>query len=174
MLSLRGITPLLVRWSTLFLVCILVCAVGTLRQAATVGARLELTPDSDTTHEIAPAGKELLEISLTPGQLLRLSLEKGDVALLLALYDPEGQKLIEQVSHGYEVLEWSVPAASSGIYRLEISSLERESTRPYQLKVEPIVTATANDQKINSAQQAVASASLPRPTDSCPSRISTI
>lgn len=162
MFRLRWITPMLLRMSAFFLVCLLVGAVAKLRPAAAGDGKPELNPGSDTIREIAPSGKEQFEISLSPGQLLRLSVEKGDVPLVLALYDPEGQKLIEQASHAYEVLEWSLAAGSAGMYRLEISSLERVSSRQYRLRVEPIVTATANDQKINSAQQAIATASLLR------------
>ena len=46
----------------------------------------------------------LYEISLSKDQFIRLSIDKGDLALALVLYDPAGKKLLEQVSHGYELL----------------------------------------------------------------------
>jgi CHAT domain-containing protein/Flp pilus assembly protein TadD len=99
---------------------------------------------------------------LTTGRLLRLSLDKGDLALSLILYDASGQKLIEEVSHGFEVLELSFPTDAAGMYRLEISSLEREGIRQYQLKVEPIKAATPDDRKASIAQQSFARASVLR------------
>jgi hypothetical protein len=48
------------------------------------------------------------------------------------------------------------------MYRLKISSLERQVSRQYQLRVEPITTAATRDRKVNKAQQSVARASFLR------------
>jgi CHAT domain-containing protein len=151
------------RLSLLLGVCLLAGAVGSLPRATASNAEsIELTAGASIPREVAAGDKQLFEISLSSGQLLRLSIDKGDLALSLVLYDPAGQKLIEQVSHGYEVLEFSLPTDSTGLYRLEISSLEREGSRQYQLRVEPIRTATSEDRKVNVAEQSVARASFLR------------
>jgi CHAT domain-containing protein/Flp pilus assembly protein TadD len=145
-------------------VCLLAGDGGSLPKATAGNSKLiELTPGASIPREIAAGNKDLFEISLTAGQLLRLSLDKGDLALALVLYDPSGQKLIAQVSHGYEVLELSLPTDAAGMYRLEISSQEEEArVRQYQLRVEPVTTATTEDRKVSVAQQSVARASFLR------------
>lgn len=114
-------------------------------------------------RELAAGTKELFEISLSSGDLLRLLIEKGDLALSLTVYDPVGQKLLERVSYGYEVLEFSVPAEATGRYSLEIRSLELDqSVRGYELKAGPMRRANPADYKSNMAQRAAASASILR------------
>jgi CHAT domain-containing protein/Tfp pilus assembly protein PilF len=150
-------------FSVFVAVCLLTGAVESPPKAMAGSANLiELTPGAPIVRQIAAGGKELFEISLRPGQFLRLSIDKGDLALSLMVYDPSGNKLIEEVSHGYEVLELSLPTDSAGMYRLEISSLEREGNRQYQLRVEPIKAATPEDRKASIAQQAIARASFLR------------
>ena len=121
---------------------------------------INLAPGTDVLRKIAAGDKEQVEILLASGDLLQLVVDKGDLALALALYDPTGRKLIDQVSRAYEVLKFSLPADSAGVYRLEISSLEREASRQYELRVEPIRTATIEDKKGHTAQQSVARASF--------------
>lgn len=122
-----------------------------------------MRPGASIVREVTGGDTQIFEISLSPGQLLQLSLEKGDLSLSLALYGPKGQKLYEQVSHTYEVLEISVPADSAGVYRLELRSLEREDKRrPYELKVAPLSPVTAPDMKDFVARQAIAGTSLLR------------
>lgn len=145
------------------MMCLLAGAVGSLPKATAGNAKLiELTPGADILREVAAGDKDLFEISLAPGEILQFSLDKGDLALALAIYDPAGQKLLGQVSHGYEVLEISLPTHSAGMYRLEIISLEREAIRQYQLSVKSIRRATTEDQKVNAAQQSFARANSMR------------
>lgn len=151
------------RSSLPFLVCLLAGAMGSLPKATAGNAKLiELTPGVAIPREIAAGDKDSFEISLAFGQLLHLVLDKGDLAISVMLYDPAEQKLIEQVSHGYEVLEFSLPTDSAGRYRLEISSLEKETSRQYQLRVEPIKNATTGDRNVNTAQRLMAEASFLR------------
>ncbi|HEX6187454.1 MAG TPA: CHAT domain-containing protein [Pyrinomonadaceae bacterium] len=119
-----------------------------------------LAPGTGLLRGISAGDKQQFEISLASGDLFQLLVDKGDLALALVLYDPAGRKLIEQVSRGYEVLKLSLPADSGGVYRLEISSLEREASRQYELRVEPIRRATTEDKKGHTAQQSAARASF--------------
>ncbi len=132
------------------------------RPAADAG-RIEVTAGSVINRELAASATEGLEIWLSSGDLLRLSLVKGDFALSFAVYDPARVKLIEQVSYSYETLDLLIPAHSAGKYILEIRSLEsNESRRRYELKLEPIRPATPLDQKVYLAQRTTASAALLR------------
>lgn len=124
---------------------------------------MELVAGSAINRDLAAGAKEQFQVSLNTGQLFRFSIEKGDLALSVILYDPDGQKLTEQVSKRYEILDLSVPAESAGKYLLEILSLEhQESPRHYILKAEPTRLTTTTDQKTSVAQRLAASASMLR------------
>jgi CHAT domain-containing protein len=148
----------------LLVVSLALGAVGNLPETTASNAgSLELTAGVSILREVSAGDRQLFEISLNPGQLFRFSIDKGDLALSLVLHGPAGQKMLEQVSHGYEVLDVSVPSDEAGMYRLEIRSLEQaEARRHYELRVEPIRTATAQDRKNNAARRAIAGASLMR------------
>lgn len=157
---LRRLAPFLLL-SFLLVVSLQTGSGGSLRKTSAGNAKsIKLAPGTAVGRMLAAGDKEQFEILLAPGQLFQVLVDKGDLALSLAFYDPAGQKLIEQVSHAYEALELSLPADSAGVYRLEIGSLEREASREYQLRVEPIRMATTADRRVNAAQQAVARASF--------------
>jgi CHAT domain-containing protein len=124
---------------------------------------ISLTAGAVINRELAAGAKELFEVSLSPGQLLRLSIDKGDLALSLTLYDPAGQKLLERVSYEYETLDVSLPAEATGTYLIEVSSLELDQVRRnYELKLDPLRPATPTDYKRDLAQRATASATILR------------
>jgi CHAT domain-containing protein/Tfp pilus assembly protein PilF len=123
---------------------------------------IELTAGASIPRDVSAGDSQFFEISLDRGQLLRFSIVKGDLALSLTLYDPEGQKTFEQVSHDYEQIDVSVPTDVAGRYQLEIRSLEQEKARHYDLRVEAIRTATAQDRKDSAARRSIAAASLMR------------
>lgn len=141
-------------------VCWKTGSVRSLSNNPTSAQLIRLSPATSVSQELAAGEKEQFEILLGAGDLFRLSVAKGDVALELAIYDPAKQKLIEQRSRAYEVVEVSLPIDSAGAYLLEIRSLEREASRQYQLKVEHTTTATTADKKAHAAQQSIARASF--------------
>lgn len=148
----------------LFLVANLVTSVGdTLPETVGDAKRIGLTAGAVISRELTPGAKELVEISLSLGQILRLSMNKGDLAVSLTLYDPGGWKLLERISYGYETLDLSVAAEATGIYVLEVRSLEVDQvSRHYELKLDPLRTATSTDYKSNPAQLATADATVLR------------
>jgi CHAT domain-containing protein len=124
---------------------------------------LRLGAGSSIRRELNAGQKDAFGISLSPGDLLRFSVHKGDLALSLTLYDPAGQKLFEQVSLHHESLALSAPAEIQGTHLLEIRSLEIGGpARQFELKIEPLGPATLVDQKTYDAQRAAASASVMR------------
>lgn len=148
----------------ILVVCLLADIAGGLpKTTATNKDVLELTPGSSISRDLSAGDDELYEISLGKDQLLRLSIDKGDSAVALVLYDPAGKKVLEQVSHGYELLDVSVVTDAAGPHRLEVRSLElNDARRSYEIKLEPIRAATVQDRRDYTAQQASASASLRR------------
>ena len=148
----------------ILVVCLLAAIAGSLtKTTATKREVLELAPGSSISRDLSASDNELYEISLSKDQLLRLSIDKGDLALALVLYDPAGTKLFEQVSHGYELLDVSVVTDAAGPHRLEVRSLElNDARRNYEIKLESTRTATVQDRRNYAAQQAIASATLRR------------
>ncbi len=123
----------------------------------------DLTAGTTINRELTTGAKDVLGIWLSHGDLLRLSIDKGDFALSLTIYDPAGKKLLEQVSYCFEPLDLSILSESAGKYVLEIHSLElSESRRRYALKLEPIKPATPFDRRRDMAQRATANATLLR------------
>lgn len=123
----------------------------------------ELVVGGAINRDLTAGASEQFRISLSAGQLFRFSIEKGDLALSLALYDPKGQKLNEQVSQRYEMLDLSVPAEAAGAYLLEVRSLESQgSPRRYLLKVQPGRPVTIADRQVSLAQRLAAGASVLR------------
>lgn len=113
-------------------------------------------------REITPGGKDTFEVSLVSDETFRVSVEKGDGLLKLDVYDPTGKKVIQQVSHVYEMLDISLPTSASGLFRFELSSLEQVATLRYQLRVDSLGPATIEDRKLEAAQQVVARADFLR------------
>jgi CHAT domain-containing protein len=147
----------------LFTVCLVTGLAETAPDLSGANAEdISLTAGSAINRELSAGAKETLEIWLSPGDLLRLSLVKGDFALSFAIYDPTRVKLLEQVSYSFETLDLSIPAESSGKYVLEIHSLELNKTRRYELRLEPIRPATPMDQRSHLAQRATANATILR------------
>lgn len=124
---------------------------------------IRLNAGSSAKRELNAGEKDVFGISVSPGYLLRLSIDKGDLALSLSLYDPSGEKLFDRVSFHHEKIELSALAQIMGTYLMEIRSLEVSgTTRHFELKVEALKPATLIDRKNYDAQRAAASASVMR------------
>lgn len=121
-----------------------------------------ISPGSTNRREIAAGAKEGFEISLSQNQFLRISIDKGDLALSIILYGPTGEKLLEHISQEFEVVEISHPANLAGNYKVELTSREKSGTRRYEIRVQPLITVTAADRKDSEARQAMASAEVLR------------
>ena len=127
--------------------------------STTVNEVSQITPGSSTRRGIAGGSKEIFHIDVGQNRLLRLTIEKGDLALSAAIYDPTGTELVDYRSHRFEVVTLSVPAGVSGAYQLEIESHESTDKRSeYELRVEPLTTVTSRDLKDSEARQAMARA----------------
>jgi CHAT domain-containing protein/Tfp pilus assembly protein PilF len=124
---------------------------------------IQIDPNSSIRRELGPGAKEVFGIAISDGKLLRLSIDKGDIGLATTLYGPTGTRLLEHVSHDYELVEISFPTQVAGTYRLELQSLEKAQRRnPYELKIRVLTSVTAVDQKDSDAWQAIARAEMLR------------
>lgn len=127
--------------------------------------RLEPKPRTSTIRELSGNETQASEISLSNGQALNFTIEKGDLNLTLEVTDPQGQKIFEQTSRDYEAMEVSLVAAMTGQYRVEVRSLEQErEPRSFKLTIVQIGPATARDIQDSLACKLFADASQLRAT----------
>jgi hypothetical protein len=69
--------------------------------------------------------------NLVPGSLnniLRFSIDKGDLVLSTSLFGPTGAKLLEHVSEDFESVELSFPTQVAGIYRIKLQLQDGSKT----------------------------------------------
>jgi CHAT domain-containing protein/tetratricopeptide (TPR) repeat protein len=109
-----------------------------------------------TTGNISAGEVQQFEITLTQNQLLRLSLEKGDLAARLTIADAAGHRLMDKVSRRYEIMYVSLIVSATGTYHVEISSLETKEQRNYRLEVDPVRKASKAELELSTAEQLVA------------------
>jgi CHAT domain-containing protein len=120
---------------------------------------IQIAPGSSIRRELDAGAKEVFAVAADQDKLLRFSIDKGDLVLSTALYGPTGIKLLEHVSHDFEVVELSFPTQLAGVYRIELQSHERaERRRPYELKLQPLSPVTTLNRTDSEARQAVARA----------------
>ncbi len=124
---------------------------------------VHLTPGSTMRRELKAGGKDVFGIDVDAGKLIRFSIDKGDLGLSTVLYGPSGTKLLEHISQDFETVEISVPADSAGLYRIELQSRENAQTsRPYELTLQPLRSATPRDRRDSEARRAIAAAEVLR------------
>src|SRR6185295_8838488 len=106
----------------------------------------QISPGSSVHSDIEAGSKQVFKVQVEQGKLLRLIIDKGDLAISTTVYGPTDSKLIEQTSHEFETVEISVPIELTDSYNIEVQSLERSgTTRAYELRVEHLIPTTARD-----------------------------
>src|SRR5882762_8260875 len=99
-------------------------------------------PPGGIGRDISAGEIQRFKVSLTENQLLRLFIEKGDLAITLTISDDAGRNLVERVGRGYGVMDVSVVANKTGSYRVEIHSLEAADQRHYEIRIKSVGEAT--------------------------------
>ena len=108
----------------------------------------ELRRDSSDSQEISSGAVRVYEINLCANDYLRVLINKGDLSLKATLLTGTGGKLREFFSRRYGPLRVSFIPPVTGLYRLELLSLETDaSAHRYDLRVEGIHKANARDRK---------------------------
>jgi CHAT domain-containing protein/tetratricopeptide (TPR) repeat protein len=96
-----------------------------------------LKPGTSISQETPGQHSQVFEVTLEANQYLRLSIEKGDLNISLAIYGPGGEKLVEFTDHEYRPLEASLVTASAGSHKLVVKSLEQNpALRRYEVSLE--------------------------------------
>jgi len=124
---------------------------------------IEVFPGESIRRSCTPGQQETFAIVMQPEQLLNFSIIKGDLALTIEAYDPDGTKLLEHVSHNYETIESSLISETAGSYKLIVRSSETFGPdRPYELRLEPLKVLTKPGRVDYEAQKLIGSATLLR------------
>ena len=123
----------------------------------------QLAPNSIVSRKISPGATDVFEITIEQDNVLRFSIDKGDLRLATSVYGPTGAKLFEHISQGLEIVEVALPADMAGNYRIELQSREKGSEqRSYELKVEPFPIVTPALRKDSEARLLLAEAEVLR------------
>jgi CHAT domain-containing protein/tetratricopeptide (TPR) repeat protein len=108
----------------------------------------QLGRDSSDSREISSGAVRLYEINLRANDYLRVLISKSDLSLKATLLSSTGVKPREFFSRRYGPLRVSFIAPVTGLYRLELLSLETDaSAHQYDLQVEGIHKANARDRR---------------------------
>jgi CHAT domain-containing protein/Flp pilus assembly protein TadD len=128
--------------------------------AATTAAQREAEPRTlklgePIERELAGGQQHSYQLALTEGQYLNLAVEQRGVDVVVALFAPNGKKLIEvndTEAQGIESVTWIVE--TSGRHRLEVRAIE-PAARPgqYQVKLAELRAATSGDRDLAEADK---------------------
>lgn len=114
-------------------------------------------PGEAIVRELTAGETNTYFIKLNKGQYVSAVIERRDLDVSLALYDPAGGVLLQVDCRHSNLTPVSLIAQSSGVYRLEVRPLEKEQIRGhYELRVEEIRPANAEDNYRIAAQTTVA------------------
>jgi CHAT domain-containing protein/tetratricopeptide (TPR) repeat protein len=133
---------------------------NTSSKAESAAGVIMIAPGSSTAVELAAGACQLYAISANEGTLLKFSIDKGDLGLSTTILGPTGKKLLEDVSQDFEPVEISFPIQVTGTYTIELRSREKEESRRFDLKVQPLTNVTASDRRDGEARQALAQAEV--------------
>ncbi len=123
----------------------------------------QIAPGASFSGKLGPGVQEVIGVSVSQGQFLRFSIEKGDLGLFIMVYGPDGTKLVAHLSQEFEDVEISFPADVAGLYKIELWSRETvDLLRPYEIKVHSLKTITPSDRKDSEARQLLANAEVAR------------
>ncbi|MBO0783947.1 MAG: hypothetical protein J2P37_34505, partial [Ktedonobacteraceae bacterium] len=109
---------------------------------------LQLDVGKPIERELAGGQAHYYKIGVEAGNYLHLIVDQRGIDVVVALYGPEGKKMIERDSpngtYGPEPI--SVIADISGSYRLEVRSLEKDAPAGrYEVRIAYLRTATTQD-----------------------------
>ena len=107
-----------------------------------------LEPGKPIERQLGGGESHLYQIHLDAGQFLHLIIEQKGIDVVVAAFDPDGQKITEVDSPTGSQGEESVTLLSekTGSYRIEVCSFVREApSANYEIKIEELRIATQQD-----------------------------
>jgi CHAT domain-containing protein/Tfp pilus assembly protein PilF len=98
-------------------------------------------------------------LAVGAGLYVRGVVEKDDLNADFTVFGPGSDRLLEKPARGYGPLPFSFVTHSAGSYRLELASIEREtSPRRFSIKIEEVRPATDDDAAADAAERLYAEA----------------
>lgn len=125
----------------------------------------QLELNKPVERKLAGGQSHSYRITLTAGQYLSVVAEQRGIDVVVTLFDPDGKQIVEVDSPNGEQGPEPVfaVAGSSGTYRLEVRSLEKDAPAGgYEVKIEELRTATQQDKSRVAAERAFMEAELLR------------
>jgi CHAT domain-containing protein/predicted DNA-binding protein YlxM (UPF0122 family) len=109
---------------------------------------ISLEPGKPIERELSGGQSHSYKITMTSGQYLHIVVEQRGIDVTVALFTPDGKKIIEvdsePVTEGSETI--SAIAEAAGAYRIEVRSANKTAqTGRYEIKVQELREATAED-----------------------------
>jgi len=109
---------------------------------------ISLEPGEQIEQELSGGQSHFYKITMTSGQYLQITASQRGIDVLVALFTPDGKKIIEvdreRMTTGSETI--SAIAEATGAYRIEARSAEKTAqTGRYEIKVEELRDATVED-----------------------------
>jgi CHAT domain-containing protein/Tfp pilus assembly protein PilF len=106
-----------------------------------------LAPNAPIERELAGGQKHTYRIEMSEGQYLRLVVKQRGIDMVVHLYGPDGKRVAKGDKFtswfSLETLQWI--AESSGDYRLEAMPSEKGAVGRYEIRIEVLRPATAQD-----------------------------
>lgn len=123
----------------------------------------ELEAGGTVAGEFGGSDTQLFKLTLSPGQYVRVVVNKEDFHLSASLLSPDRQVISENVSRRFGPLRFSFVVGAQGAAFLRLRSLERDANaRRYQLRLEEVRAATARDNQEAAASSAYSEAEVLR------------
>lgn len=139
--------------ASLFVVlAVSLCCVFARAAAQTADA---LTPNAPIERELADGQTHAYRLGLSEGQYFRVVVKQRGIDVVVFLYGPDGKR-IGKADKFYswfslEALQWI--AESSGDYRLEVQPSEKGAAGRYEIRIEVLRPATAQDRRRMAAEK---------------------
>jgi CHAT domain-containing protein/predicted negative regulator of RcsB-dependent stress response len=107
-----------------------------------------LEPDKPIEREISGGRSHFYKVTMTSGQYLQIVVRQRGIDVLVALYTPDGKKIVDadgaNATTGSETI--SAIAETAGAYIVEARSADKTAqTGRYEIKVDELRAATAED-----------------------------
>src|SRR6266498_2373921 len=109
---------------------------------------VSLEPGKTVERELSGSQSHSYKIAMISGQYLQVTVGQQGIDVALALFAPDGKKIIEvdgeRVTGGLETI--SAIAEAPGAYRIEVRSVDKmRQTGRYEIKVDELRDATTED-----------------------------
>lgn len=127
--------------------------------AASVVPGQKISPRNPAKREIAGSQTQAFIFTLSEGDCLRATLSKSDLNMQVTAFDPAGRKVREFLTYHFGVLTIFFIAATEGLHRLEVHSLEANTKAgTYELQLENPIRATSRNRQEETGRQLSAEA----------------